>query len=815
MADVKQALKIGAISENEFAVAITDVKLAFIQKINALQPGRDALASIGEQAKRATIDMRALERAMQSSVADQNIGGKPLDDIRAKYNPLFAAQRQYRQELADVREALKIGAISQSEYAAAITNTKVSFVQQVNALRPGRDALAETASAAGRTRANFNGLSFEARNLGYQLVDVTQGALMGQSAFQIFAQQGGQVAQVIATSPGGLGGLLKELGRSFAGILTPMRLLGTAAVVTGVAAYAMNAVWKSSALQFDDTSRAIGTTIGQLRGLERAAAVKGIEDFAKDAEKFAGSIYQARNNMGGLADVFRVNGERATDFKGTLESAARIIQRATSDQQRLQLLQQMGLPATMQWVRFLSQGEDAVRRAANESNGLVAKEQELIDKARQFDEAWSATWLSFKSGAFSAYLSTKGWLTDLATYSASWRTYFNPTDANARTELTFGSLGNFQNKSLQDALNRRASQLRGDKPAVDPQAAQRALSLEQQRISLLGQTASVGQQVRLVEVQIAQARMNGVSISAREADSLKEIARQRALGIDTIRAQTDAYRIDAATVGMSIEQAAAYAAVQQRLNEARRNGQVLTAAQVAEIEREGAALGRAAGQADELRFRYDTFSGVFREFGQNLRNGQSAWEAFRNAGVNALGKIADRLMDMASRQLWNAAFPMGGGGIFGSLFGGGSSGPALGGGIWPAANGNVFAAPGLSAYSGSIVTRPTMFPVNDGPIAVRAFAKGAGLMGEAGPEAVMPLTRTSDGKLGVRASAGSGQGVVIQQSNYYTFTGVEPGMEARLKRYIDAGDRKARDAAVAAVPVQKRNSPTTYLAGTR
>lgn len=62
------------------------------------------------------------------------------------------------------------------------------------------------------------------------------------------------------------------------------------------------------------------------------------------------------------------------------------------------------------------------------------------------------------------------------------------------------------------------------------------------------------------------------------------------------------------------------------------------------------------------------------------------------------------------------------------------------------AKGNAFDnAPGLSAYSGSVVNRPTLFP----------FARGAGVMGEAGPEAILPLTRVA-GELGVRAIA-SGQ----------------------------------------------------------
>ncbi len=45
---------------------------------------------------------------------------------------------------------------------------------------------------------------------------------------------------------------------------------------------------------------------------------------------------------------------------------------------------------------------------------------------------------------------------------------------------------------------------------------------------------------------------------------------------------------------------------------------------------------------------------------------------------------------------------------------------------------------------GGIVSQPTLFPM----------ANGAGLMGEAGPEAVMPLMRMPSGKLGVTAAGG-------------------------------------------------------------
>ncbi|GAO71779.1 phage tail tape measure protein [Comamonas sp. E6] len=62
-------------------------------------------------------------------------------------------------------------------------------------------------------------------------------------------------------------------------------------------------------------------------------------------------------------------------------------------------------------------------------------------------------------------------------------------------------------------------------------------------------------------------------------------------------------------------------------------------------------------------------------------------------------------------------------------------------GAVPNALGGVYDSHSLSAYRNQIHDTPQFF----------AFAKGAGVFGEAGPEAIMPLTRAPDGNLGVRA----------------------------------------------------------------
>jgi tape measure domain-containing protein len=62
------------------------------------------------------------------------------------------------------------------------------------------------------------------------------------------------------------------------------------------------------------------------------------------------------------------------------------------------------------------------------------------------------------------------------------------------------------------------------------------------------------------------------------------------------------------------------------------------------------------------------------------------------------------------------------------------------------ANGNAFAQNGIQPFAmGGIVTKPTFFKYADGG----TFNNG--VMGEAGPEAIMPLKRGADGKLGVAA----------------------------------------------------------------
>lgn len=135
-------------------------------------------------------------------------------------------------------------------------------------------------------------------------------------------------------------------------------------------------------------------------------------------------------------------------------------------------------------------------------------------------------------------------------------------------------------------------------------------------------------------------------------------------------------------------------------------------------------------------------SGAVGSITEMLNGNVNSWKDW---GVSVLKIIQNVLVNMAVANAASGASSM-----FGSLFSSGagaavSSSSAFTTGAYNNlsfnALGGVYDSPSLSAYSGGVYSTPQLF----------AFAKGAGVFGEAGPEAIMPLTRAANGSLGVRA----------------------------------------------------------------
>lgn len=233
-------------------------------------------------------------------------------------------------------------------------------------------------------------------------------------------------------------------------------------------------------------------------------------------------------------------------------------------------------------------------------------------------------------------------------------------------------------------------------------------------------------------------------------DAQKEADRQSEAYADLTRSSQQFVsdkQLEAQTLGMTTEAAARFRYEQEMLNKAANDNIALSPAQRSEIALLATQMAAAEEQTRQLTEAYElgksTLGSFFSDFKSELMNGASLWGAFANAAANALQTIADKALEMAANGIWDMIF----GAVMGGLTGGmGATGGTWGNGLWGSAifnaKGNVFSSPGLHQYANSVVDRPTVFP----------FAKGIGLMGEAGPEAIMPLRRGPDGRLGVAAA---------------------------------------------------------------
>ena len=103
--------------------------------------------------------------------------------------------------------------------------------------------------------------------------------------------------------------------------------------------------------------------------------------------------------------------------------------------------------------------------------------------------------------------------------------------------------------------------------------------------------------------------------------------------------------------------------------------------------------------------------------------------------------------------------------------------------LMPFASGGVFSSGRVMPFAkGGIVSSPTQFPMRS----------GRGLMGEAGPEAIMPLTRGADGRLGIQSHGGGRPITVVmnvQTPDVQGFQRSQSQIAAQVSRALARGQR--------------------------
>jgi phage-related minor tail protein len=149
---------------------------------------------------------------------------------------------------------------------------------------------------------------------------------------------------------------------------------------------------------------------------------------------------------------------------------------------------------------------------------------------------------------------------------------------------------------------------------------------------------------------------------------------------------------------------------------------------------------------------------LVRSFASAIIEGRKLGDVLRSLALS----LANMALSAALRPLGN---------LVGSLFGG----------LFGSARGNVVSDGRILPFAeGGVVNSPVLFPLRS----------GAGLMGEAGPEAILPLARGADGKLGVR---GGGRNVSITvniaASDVESFRQSQSQIAALITRAAERGTR--------------------------
>jgi hypothetical protein len=254
---------------------------------------------VGSVAVEVVADLSKLDAGLAQA---QQKAGTAAGTIATGFNAVGASASTAGTATAQL--AQHINNVSQTTATAASATSKMA--QATQAVNMAQNA--GTASA--------KNMSFQIKNLTFQLNDVATMALSGSSAFQILATQGGQIIQILGET--GLKGAFLGIARGIASIITPLTVMGTLLVGTvGAALFS----W----MQFRDLQIEVGQTmegLGRRTGLTSAAVLQ----FAKDnAEAMKLSVREvvgltvAYSRMGTLSaeNVNKLSGV-TKDFAATL-----------------------------------------------------------------------------------------------------------------------------------------------------------------------------------------------------------------------------------------------------------------------------------------------------------------------------------------------------------------------------------------------------------------------------------------------------------------------------------------------------------------
>jgi hypothetical protein len=610
--------------------------------------------------------------------------GREMDDLRAKFNPMFAAQQRFRAVTDEISHAQRVGAISSREATDALMREQSAYEAATAAINTNTAAMQNNnaaSRASGAQRAN-------AVNLMYQGQDIAMMALLGQDPKTLALQQGLQVGGIFSQMGGGKA-IVQGLTSAIGMMLNPLNVatiltigLGAAGVqafmnMGGEADKATQAL-ESNQEKFERVLTGYARAKGIVASVFEAAAklpqgvvMSDLNASLREQEKAAKDLNDriTRNNIA-LAESISFFEQIRSISQSTGEEAPAVDQAI----KQIEMLRTLGVDASSTRAQldaaataaqelFNSTDDDGLKDMASDAGVLITqllglKSEALatgaaldaLDRDIQIRISMSNVFADAMADINSLYMDPRDQFTR-AREELKLRSQAAQESAQSMSELT--ALANDYERVLGsiNAAEAVANERSGRKGAREQEKLRDAYrdlvresqqyiaaqELEQRALFVTSEAAS---RMRHEQDLLNRAANDNIKLSGGQKNELMDLAAQMAAVEEATRRVTEIYNLGAGlTTGF-------FSDVTNHLRE----------------------------QASEW---------------QNIGDvARSVWEGIGLAGANALQKIADKALENAAMGIWDM--------IFGGIMGG-RGGNSLGGG-WGVAGG--FGRPGIFGIPG-------------------------------------------------------------------------------------------------------------------
>lgn len=645
--------------------AIGDAARGTQGALGELTSANDQSAAAARRAGEAARGQAAAERDLRAAVAsfagvrpelaggnyerrraDIEAYGAALDQLRAKYNPVFAASKAYERELGELDRALKLGALSAREHGSALEALNVRY------------AAAGQASGAFAERTGM--ARMQTANLAFQFQDIGTMLASGQNPFILLAQQLPQVTMY----GGQLGGVMGALRQTVAGLFSPLGLLTTGFVLAGSAAIS----YFSSAT--DEADRAADALADEINLIQRVADEWG--NAVPELRAYADELDRALK-----ADELKAATSAAIDARFT-EARADIYEVRSAIGELISEMRRAG---------ETDSSVNAIRDAFNEADAAV---QDFRDAQK---EGKSTAEDAERVNRALAALMGNEFVTGADDASAAIRRYRDALqEAITKSETLAGNsaVANLGDREL-GVLGRVGPVYSGGGRFINE------AELQEERANA---TKS--------QYQIEQERLARRNRGSRRTDAERDAERYQAI-VANAEAAIAAQRLEADAYAMTELAADRLRQQQNLLNQARTAGIELAPEEIERLRELGSTLAEVTAeterQGEALADRKGMWGDVVGGLRDAARDGRIELEELGDIGL----RVLDRLIDKMDTELVDALSNLGGlGGGSGGGFGGGFSGiisaifgGGLGGGQLAIAN-----AGGVGLYDNGGYTGP-------------------------------------------------------------------------------------------------------------